>query len=60
MPSVAEAEPAEFAEAAATLARQIERFFGGGSGAAGARIRACGRIGLPGVRARVRPPMWQR
>ena len=30
MPSVAEAEPAEFAETAATLALQIERFFWGG------------------------------
>ena len=60
MPSVAEAEPAEFAETAATLALQIERFFWGGSGVGGTRIRACGPIGLPVARARMYPPLSQR
>jgi hypothetical protein len=56
MPSVTEAEPAEFAETAATLVPRMERiFFAGGSGVGGRRIRACGPIGLSGTRARVPP-----
>jgi hypothetical protein len=51
MPSVAEAEPAEFAETAATLAQQIERFFRWGAG--WRRISPCGPIGLSGTHARV-------
>jgi hypothetical protein len=44
---------AEFAETAATLAPQIERFFRGGSGVAGPEISPCCPIGLRG-RLRVR------
>ena len=53
MPSVAEAEPAEFAETAAMVAPEIERFFGGGSGVGGPEISPCCPIGLRG-RLRVR------
>jgi hypothetical protein len=50
-PSVAEVTPTEFTEPPTSLAPQIERFFGGGSGVGGTRIGGCGPIKRPGAHA---------